>query len=193
MIPAPCCLRVSPAGCFAQFAACSDHMVVVVFHLSCPHTHVPDTCSSFRQLYIALLEASHSGSCCLQYLRISAGDAVAASPFQIPREGFAAVMVSASVEFITTRRAVKVAAVEIDAQQLIAHLQSRFGGQVSHGHINAGGERVAGQDVVQLGSHLQRRLNAQVNLSMGCPFCTAGCAHAEKIQCPGRPWRGLPC
>ena len=43
-------------------------------------------------------------------------------------------MVSASVEFITTRRAVKAAAVEIDAQQLIAHLQSRFGGQVSHGH-----------------------------------------------------------
>ena len=39
-------------------------------------------------------------------------------------------MVSASVEFITTRRAVKAAAVEIDAQQLIAHLQSRFGGQV---------------------------------------------------------------
>eukprot|EP00891_Asterochloris_glomerata_P007298 jgi/Astpho2/7298/fgenesh1_pm.00113_%23_29_t len=68
-----------------------------------------------------------------KYLRISAGDAVPASPFQVPREGFAAVMVSASVEFITTRRAVKAAAVEIDAQQLIAHLQSRFGGQVFAG------------------------------------------------------------
>ena len=53
-------------------------------------------------------------------------------------------MVSASVEFITTRRAVKAAAVEIDAQQLIAHLQSRFGGQVGDVQKDADWERVAG-------------------------------------------------
>ena len=77
-------------------------------------------------------------------------------------------MVSASVEFITTRRAVKAAAVEIDAQQLIAHLQSRFGGQVSDAREAASWERVAAQIVVRLIVHLQRRVNAQVNLSMCC-------------------------
>lgn len=64
-------------------------------------------------------------------VRLSSGDRCAAEPFNPPPPPapFHAVLLNAEVDFIT-KKAVKGPDVEVDAQGLASHLQSRFMGQV---------------------------------------------------------------
>ena len=73
-------------------------------------------------------EAAHG----LQTLRVSTGDRVQATVFIVPKDTFAIVMLSAQIDFVSKRKPANAAAVmELDAAHLTAHLQSRFGTQVS--------------------------------------------------------------
>ena len=64
---------------------------------------------------------------------MSTGDSVTVSIFRPPRDAFAITVLSAQVAFLSKRPvSAQSAPTELDAAQLNAHLQSRFGGQVRH-------------------------------------------------------------
>lgn len=67
---------------------------------------------------------------CMQTLRVSTGDRVAITVFRLPRDDFAVSVLSATVTFVS-KRAVAGPAMMLDAPEMNAHLQSRFGTQVS--------------------------------------------------------------
>ena len=62
-------------------------------------------------------------------MRVSSGDLVTALPFAPPPSAFQAVLATAELGFVSTK-AVRGPDVELDAQDLISHLTSRFAGQV---------------------------------------------------------------
>ena len=64
----------------------------------------------------------------MQCLRLSSGDQVAVSPFQPPREGFGAALLSLELDYVSKRRAA--AATEYDAKTLAKHILARYVGQV---------------------------------------------------------------
>ena len=65
----------------------------------------------------------------LQNVRVSSGDRITALPFPLPPSDFQAVLATAELGFVSTK-AVRGPDVELDAQDLISHLTSRFAGQV---------------------------------------------------------------
>ena len=71
---------------------------------------------------------------CVQTLRVSTGDRVAVNVFRLPREDFAISVLSATVNFVS-KRAVAGPAMMLDAPEMNAHLQSRFGTQVEWAHL----------------------------------------------------------
>lgn len=69
----------------------------------------------------------------MQTLRISSGDPVVVKVFRLPKEDFAITVLSAAVSFVTKRVAAG-PAMMLDAPEMNAHLQSRFGTQVPPGY-----------------------------------------------------------
>lgn len=69
----------------------------------------------------------------MQTLRISSGDPVVVNVFRLPKEDFAITVLSAAVSFVSKRVAAG-PAMMLDAPEMNAHLQSRFGTQVPHGY-----------------------------------------------------------
>ena len=63
-----------------------------------------------------------------QCLRLSSGDNVAVSPFQPPREGFGAALLSLELGYVSKRAA----AAEYDAKTLAKHILTRYVGQVRY-------------------------------------------------------------
>lgn len=66
----------------------------------------------------------------IQTLRVSTGDRVALNIFRLPKEDFAITVLSATVSFVTKRAVAAGPAMMLDAPEMNAHLQSRFGTQV---------------------------------------------------------------
>lgn len=68
----------------------------------------------------------------VQTLRVSTGDRIAVNVFYPPKEDFAISVLSATVNFVS-KRPVAGPALMLDAPEMNAHLQSRFGSQVCGG------------------------------------------------------------
>ncbi len=66
---------------------------------------------------------------CLQIIRVSSGDRCTAVPFEPPHSAFQIVLLNAEVDFVA-KKAVRGPDVEIDAQILSGHIQTRFMDQV---------------------------------------------------------------
>ena len=64
----------------------------------------------------------------MQGIRVSSGDTVAALQFLLPPSGFQIALLNAEVSFVSVKRGAP--DLEIDAQELSSHLQTRFSGQV---------------------------------------------------------------
>lgn len=73
----------------------------------------------------------------MQTLRISSGDPVVVNIFRLPQEDFAITVLSATVSFVS-KRAASGPAMTLDAPEMNAHLQSRFGTQVPQAHNQLG-------------------------------------------------------
>lgn len=69
-----------------------------------------------------------------QCLRLSSGDQVTVTPFQPPRDGFGAALLSLELDYVSKRRAA--AATEYDAKALAKHILARYVGQVRRWYIN---------------------------------------------------------
>lgn len=120
---------------------------------------------------------------CVQWLRVSTGDTITATAFQVPPQGCAVVLVTANVDYVSKKIAGRATALELDASQLTAHMQSRFEGQVAvpgvlvccspvkplylH-HVDYVSKRTGGRttvlelDASGLTAHMQSRFEGQV-------------------------------
>lgn len=79
-----------------------------------------------------LLWPCHHRILCVQSIRASTGDEIEVASFVVPSSCFQLVLLYGEIELVSKAKAKAGSGLEIDAQDLSRHMQTRFSGQVVH-------------------------------------------------------------